>query len=90
MIPGHSTKHGLDPWTGLKIGPKIGPKIELNFFQEKAIRIYIYRQKTLRLHNFPLNVTDLYIYLLFKALNDSHDNTQEKYILNYSRCNYNF
>ena len=62
--------HGLDP--------KLDPKL-LNFFQEKTIRIHIYRQKTLRLHNFTLNVTDLYIYLLFKVLNDSNDNTQERY-----------
>ena len=60
---GHSTKHGLDPWTGpkigpkigLKIGPKIGPKIGLKIGLKILAKIlpknplFFRRETTLRI-----------------------------------------
>jgi hypothetical protein len=58
----HSTKHGLDPWTWPKIGPKIGLKIlaqksiifsEGNNPQNIVLWFNLYRQKTSRSITFP-------------------------------------
>ena len=66
----HSTKHGLDPWTGpkigpkigLKIGPKIGPKIGLKIGLKILAKIlpknplFFRRETTLRISCFDLFV----------------------------------
>ena len=62
----HSTKHGLDPWTGpkigpkigLKIGPKIGPKIGLKILAKILPKnpLFFRRETTLRISCFDLFV----------------------------------
>ena len=42
LIMRHSTKHGLDPWTGPKIGLKIGPKIGLKILAKILYRCDVF------------------------------------------------
>jgi hypothetical protein len=60
----HSTKHGLDPWTGPKIGPKIGLKILAKIGLKILAKIlpknplFFQRETTLRISCFDLICID--------------------------------